>query len=67
MTVDDLVIKLSEYFSIKLCKWNFVSFEKNGLCQGQLENCKYCERYGDTYLCKKKTYTPILKPSLNFV
>ena len=65
MTVDDLVIKLSEYFSIKLCKWNFVSFEKNGLCQGQLIECKYCELYGDTYLCQKKTYTTIPKSSLS--
>ena len=68
--LENIMIKLGEgleYLSIKFCENIFSIFEKNGLCQKPSGECKYCEQYGDKYLCKKKTYTPTLKLNYNFV
>jgi hypothetical protein len=52
---------VSESLLIKFCEnlpLSLTVFEGNGQCKRQNPECPYCERIGETYLCKKKTYTP---------
>ena len=55
--------KTLEALTITLCEqlpFNATIYEKDGLCEKPNDTCFYCRKKDSkTYLCYKKTYTPL--------
>jgi len=57
-------MKKLEEFLIKTCEklpFNNTLFEESGFCLKPSVSCKYCKFDSRDYLCKKKTYTPLIE------
>lgn len=48
-----------EILSVKFCEslpFNITIYEKDGKCIKSSDECEYCRKHGDDYLCLKKDY-----------
>ncbi len=59
------LMKSIEKLSIRICErlpLDITLYEKDGLCQKSSEECEYCRKHGQDFLCYKKTYQGRLMP-----